>query len=785
MNKQRNFMRMGALLLTTAAFLAVSASCGGKENDSSGGGSGNAGVDIVDRAVTLTEKDGRLTMENGNVSLTVAKSNGNIESVLYMGKNVELIHGGGANFSLSIDPTTNDVFKANHASGSAVILQSKHFSPEVELIKDGQESRIELTYELSYTHNAAEVSGIRVVNTLSLERKSMYFTSDYEIENGASSDCVVVNFTGAQMSGLKDETGSEAWSLFYPYKEGKLYDGVISRINEGLGVGTKMTAAYPSPMSMQLLQLYNGNASFDYSVLDSEGVYKEFNFGKFTGNKDYDSDSEVGNQISMSCTQFPYVKKGDEAKLSAYRIGTGGEGSWYEGADRYREFLISSGMTKEKNSLTKEWTGMANLTAQGNTGSVFATYESSPAAVSNYVDWIAQADSYGIDTLCAIGWNEGGFDHNYPDYEFSGIQGGESSFTGMVSSLHNNGDAIICYLNAHLADEESRFASEASAVTPSLDKMYAGAIKKAGFEYGKTPAADYEKYMYYESYAGGLSAYAMSPASKDFQDAILSAVKRLAEKGVNGIWFDQLMEMPAYLDYDSSHGAKNPATAYSEGYGKLLAECVAVMEEASDGNCIFVCEGVCDAYIRYIDCCGMMWARKLGSNDTTMMNDKIAWRPEITRYTMPALMLGLEGAGTTLGSPNEFARAFVLGEPLLASNYQDSITKIVGIYNSAKSIYFQGRYMDARGLRVGSEDIVASLIAGSDGSIGLQIYNDGREELSGVKVIIDPSRLGLEGKKAAKIVDLLTGEEIALGGENTFSVSIKSHAIGAYKITLE
>ena len=86
---------------------------------------------------------------------------------------------------------------------------------------------------------------------------------------------MVVNFTGAQMSGLKDETGSEAWSLFYPYKEGKLYDGVISRINEGLGVGTKMTAAYPSPMSMQLLQLYNGNASFDYSVLDSEGVYKD------------------------------------------------------------------------------------------------------------------------------------------------------------------------------------------------------------------------------------------------------------------------------------------------------------------------------------------------------------------------------------------------------------------------------------------------------------------------------------------------------------------------------
>ncbi len=774
--KKKNVLRSGALLLSAATLLTVFTACRNEEDTPDTDGI----IPVVDRAVSLTEKEREIVMENGNVSLGLNRQNGSIKEVVCMGREVGLVNGDGANFSLTIDPTTNDVFRANHASGSAIVLKSKDFTPQMRLVRDGDNARVELTYNLAYTYRNATVTGITVKNVLSMDRKAMHFTSEYEIENGANSDCVVVNFTGAQMSGIRTNEDGD-WSLFYPYKEGKIYDSIVSTINEGTKVGAKLTASYPSPMSMQLMQVFNGKASFDYSVLDTEGIYKEFCFGKFTGNKEYDGGSVVGYQISMACTQYPFVKKGDAASLAPYRVGVGTEGSWYEGADRYREFLLESDMTKEKNEFAKEWTGMANLTAQGNTGSVFATYENSPTAVSNYADWIEQANSYGIDTLCVIGWNEGGFDHNYPDYEFSEIQGGEESFTRMVSALHGNGDSIICYINAHIADEESAFASQTSIENETLDKLKMGAVKKVGFVYGETPAESYENYMYYESYAGGLSSYAMSPASRDFQGAILSAVQRLADKGVNGIWFDQLMEMPAYLDYDSSHGAKNPATAYSEGYRKLLSSCVEIMEEATDGNCIFVCEGVCDAYIRYIDCCGMMWARKLGATDSS---DKVTWNSALTRYTMPCMMLGIEGVGTTVGSANEFARAFVLGNPILASNYQDSISTIANIYRSAKPIYFQGRYVDTRGLRIGNEDIIASLIVGSDGSLGLQVYNDGRSDASDVKVIIDPKKLGLNDK-IQSVVNLMTGDSVKLTAENTFTLSVKSFAIGAYKITLE
>lgn len=783
MKKTRRAVVLSAAVLAAAAVLPFAA-CGEKKDDPAGG-QGGEGTQVVDRAVTVNETDDAIVMENGNLSVTVAKRNGNISDVTYLGKNIGLVHGGGANFSLTVDPTTDNVFLANHAGAQTVVLSSKEFTPEIAAEKQGDNGTITLTYDLSYTGGDVAFSGIRVVNTLTLNRGEMYFTSDYAIENEAQSNCVVVSFTGTQMSGIRNEEGLEDWSLFYPYKEGKLYSSIVGRINEGAGVGTKMTAAYPSPISMQLLQLYNADASFDYSVLDTEGIYKEFHFGKFIGKGEYDEGSAVGYQISMACTQFPYVKNGDSASLAACRVGAGGEGGWYEGADRYREFLIDSGMTKAKNAMTEEWTGMASLTAQGNTGSVFATYESSAAASTSYAQWIRQADAYGIDTLCAIGWNEGGFDHNYPDYGFSEAQGGEESFGRMVREVQSNGDTVICYINAHLADTASGFASEKSAVNASLTKLEAGAVKSIGFDASSTAREDYERYMYYESYAGGLSAYAMSPASEDFQNAIIDAVQRLADKGVNGIWFDQLMEMPAYLDYDASHGQKNPATAYSEGYSELLTELAAIMSEANNGNYLFICEGVCDAYIRWIDCCGMMWSRKLGSADTTNMDDNVRWTSQITRYTMPCMMLGLEGVGTTFGSSNEFARAFVLGEPLLVSNYQDSVTRIMNIYNSARSIYFEGRYLDMRGLRIGSEDVVASLIAGSDGTFGLQVYNDSRDDISDLRVVIDPSLIGADGKSVVSVVNLMSGEEVKLSGADTFTISLASFAIGAYQITVE
>ena len=54
-----------------------------------------------------------------------------------------------------------------------------------------------------------------------------------------------------------------------------------------------------------------------------------------------------------------------------------------------------------------------------------------------------------------------------------------------------------------------------------------------------------------------------------------------------------------------------------------------------------------------------------------------------------------------------------------------------------------------------------------------------------VKVILDLEQLQDADCKVKSVINLLTGEEVSLKGDNTFTLSIKGEMIAAYKITIE
>ncbi len=130
----------------------------------------------------------------------------------------------------------------------------------------------------------------------------------------------------------------------------------------------------------------------------------------------------------------------------------------------------------------------------------------------------------------------------------------------------------------------------------------------------------------HESYGTGLDYVAMCPMSQAWQDAIVAAVERTRNNGADGYCLDQLMEMPGNLCYNEEHGHTTPAAAYAEGYDSLFTR---INEITTGSDCIYSCEGTCDAYLSYIDICGLMWARLFGN----MMQAA----PQITRYTLPVL----------------------------------------------------------------------------------------------------------------------------------------------------
>ena len=240
------------------------------------------------------------------------------------------------------------------------------------------------------------------------------------------------------------------------------------------------------------------------------------------------------------------------------------------------------------------------------------------------------------------------------------------------------------------------------------------------------------------------------------------------------------MEMPANLCYDASHGHKTPATAYGEGYKQMFAEIETAMASAS-GDYMFAAEGVCDAYVQYVDVCGYMWGRKLGARDTDGKN----MSPELTRFTIPAKFLGIEGAGTTAGDADEFARAFVMSDPFLADPYKPSVGTLTSVY-AQDATYLTGRYADKMGASCSAENIIFGLTVSTDGKkIVLSAYNYDAEAAVGAKVKIDLARLGLGNAKIVSAEEMFSGDKISYNGSEISLPSMDELGITSILIQLD
>lgn len=732
----------------------------------------------TDDTVKFSETNETLVLENDKISLSFTKDNGSLISVKNPSSGTDFIEGSeGGNWALSVDLTTADCFSSNPTGTGTVNVTSRKQSATYS--KADVEDGIALTfsYDVSFVNNSATIDGITVKSTVTLKKGDGSATFDYEIENGIAGS-VITTFTGAQISGIKNDNGD--YNLFWPYKEGKIYADAVKTVKTAKDDTARMVACYPSPMSMQLVQLYNEKEALYYYVPDNTREYKEFNFGSFINKGQYDFQGvQVADKISLSCSRYPFIESGAKKTVSAV-VGVSAHGDWYEGSDKYREFLLSSGMTRESNDMTDQWTGFSVLIGTYYGNKQFAGYTQGDGFKDTYANWAEKTNEYGVTTTTLIGWHEGGFDAMYPDYAFQTGSGfGEDGFRQAMQQGHANGNTFLAYINSHIADKDSVWSNTVYDSAKGINNMERASIKTKGFS-ASTEKSDYVNFMIRESYGTGTYYYAMCPGSELFRDALLDAATRLRNNGIDGIWFDQLMEMPANLCYDASHGHATPATAYGEGYGQLFEELELVMS-SKPGAYMFAAEGVCDAWIEYVDVCGYMWSRKLGARDTDGKN----MSPELTRYTMPAKFLGIEGAGTTSGDADEFARAFVMSDPFLADPYKPSVGTLTGVY-AQDATYLTGRYVDMLGSKSSDEYLIyGQTISLEDKKIALTVYNYNSEESLGATITLDLARLGFADATISSAVEMFTGDKVKYNGNVITLPDMEELGITSIIITLK
>lgn len=712
--------------------------------------------DVIDGTVKITETQDSVTLENGRLSMSFVKENGSMYSFKNNVTKTDFIEGStGGNWALFLDTTTDNAFQSNPTGNGTIVITSR--KQKAEVTKQETENGISLVFSYDVNVDGNDKSGkIIVKQTVTLNNGQSDATISYELEN-QTKNTVITTFVGAQLSGIKNEKGD--YNLFWPYKEGKIYQEAVKMVKTAKDDSARMMAAYPLPMSMQLVQLYNNKQSMYYFVADSQREYKEFNFGAFINKGQYDFQGvQVADKVSLSCSRYPFVSYG-QSKTMTTIAGVSDHGDWYDGSNKYRAFLQQAGMTRQANALTAEWTGFSVLIGTQYGDKQFASYTQAEGFKDTYTNWAERTNRYGVTSTTLIGWHKGGFDAMYPDYEFqTGVGFGEEAFASAMKTGHANGNTFLAYINAHIADKNSKWSNTVYHPSNGVTNMEQAAIKTKGFSSAATKE-DYIDYMISESYGTGTYYYAMCPDSAEFRKAIVDAVERLRNNGIDGIWFDQLMEMPANLCFDASHGHQTPATAYGEGYKQMFAEIEKAMAKKS-GDYIFAAEGVCDAYVEYVDVCGYMWGRKLGARDTDGKN----MSPELTRFTIPAKFLGIEGAGTNSGDADEFARAFVMSDPFLADPYKPSVGTLTSIY-AQDSTYLTGRYVDMEGASCTAENIIFGLTVSNDNKkIVLSAYNYDSEKALGAKVTIDLARLGLGDKKIVSAVEMFSGDKISYNG---------------------
>ncbi len=614
---------------------------------------------------------------------------------------------GGAGVRLTVDLSATNIWRAQTQGSGVTILTLSDAVTSVEQREN------ELIFTSVFT--VRKRGEIVMLRTFSLEDGKLVLNCD--LENNMSKG-IIVFASPLTLSGLP-----EGYKMTWPWHEGECYENAVKDALDG---GLSLSAVYPSPLSMQFVSFYNDKSTLYFGVHDAEAVYKTFNFSAREG------------YAELECAQSPYLAPGANVTLAQTVTACCSGKDWTVAADIYRTFIeTETDWIRATSQTVYDSTGYYYYIMSYPNNEFFGAYangaENGKDSYMRDFATLIRARS-GCTTTVYLGWHDGGFDTDFPDYDFSQPMGGETLFREAMAGIEEDGNKAMIYFNVHTAETHSDWYNEMSS-TGQIKGYSAATLDEQG---------EMIEEIYWAGY--GLNYYAMCPCADDYIDAIAEGLERVISAGADGAFLDQLMEMPAMLCYNPTHGHTSPATAYYEGYSKMMARLHEVFKRYNVDP-YFACEGICDAHIKWIDICGLQMGRLLRSSDQHYS--------ELTAYTLPTYILGLP-SDTEFGKA-QYSRAFLMGQRFIVrENFNETIPKYVAVYHQYPDVYTNGCYEHLNGLSELPEGLVASVNRSTE---------QNRAAISFLNPTLKPIDVDVVYAVPGEIdngVDAFTGEEISL-----------------------
>jgi hypothetical protein len=362
-----------------------------------------------------------------------------------------------------------------------------------------------------------------------------------------------------------------------------------------LGVHTsEHNFCYPGLMAMPWISFFDRarNRGLYFAALEETPRVKGINFqlepsmAEFRSGGNWPRPDEVGDAplgLVMHWTHFPFTPPGETFE-SAPVVLQFHEGDWRRSAEIFREWFDSQYPVVAPGStwIRREQAFLHTMLMLPEDNLNFR-YTDIPALAKAATDC-------NVTHMNITGWNVGGHDRGYPQYDPDPRLGTWEELEASIAACHELGMKVSFFVNCQPIDLTTDWYKEELHKYCILDSYGSPFYITSYWGMGTLSARS--------MFMTGVPFSEMNPAHPEVRELLISRFRKLAEIGADGLHIDKLFQTP--MDFNPRLQDTSPDRAHHEGILRFVEELLAACRVVNPDFC-FSYEGGWDRLFSYSD----------------------------------------------------------------------------------------------------------------------------------------------------------------------------------------
>lgn len=386
----------------------------------------------------------------------------------------------------------------------------------------------------------------------------------------------------AGMTGLGVGEQARRTQVMVPYGVGHETREIFDQFGGGNSPGYGMLGAeysywYPGGMPMPWISLFNPelDRGIYFAAHDSDVRSKVLRFGLMPGpatgrtGSDWPTAEELGGEpagVDLCWVGFPYTPPG-ETYDGPTVVVQAHEGGWRESAAIYRAWFTQNvGLVDSRNDWLRNQTAYVTVMCMLPEDQINLRYAQIP-------QWAKLAADDGYKSVLISGWQIGGHDRGYPQYEIDPRLGTWDELADAVRACHDMGLRVYFFANIQTVDisldwfkdELHQYETKDPWGCPFFIYGWGMGTLGARKNLTRSPLSD------------------MNPWHPEVRELLITRFCKLAEIGADGIHLDKNFIHP--LDFNPRL-TTSPDRAMAQGMLKCMQEMVDTCRRINPEFCV-------------------------------------------------------------------------------------------------------------------------------------------------------------------------------------------------------